>query len=125
MAALRFANSRTVNASNLAELPEPFRLQMARAATLGFGASFTTALEFVEQCGGAAQLWDVVEATTPEQPLFQVWMYDGDLATVFLDGTQQDAGVSMSQSRFEKHGVPGTDSLAQALQAAFDSRDND
>lgn len=123
---LRFANLRPISPDNYEALSDLHRRQMARAATLGFGAEYTTAEHFLEQTGdgdladGSAELWDVVDGDSG-RVLYEAWVYLVDTATVFLAGSENDSGVGMSQFSFDVHGDPGTAELANELQTAFDA----
>ena len=125
MDALRFTNMRMVNNSNYAALSALHLQQMGRAATLVFGAEYKTPVEFLEQTGdgeaadGGAELWDVVD--DEGRVKYEAWVYLADTCTVFLAGTDTDAGVGMSQWSFDVHAAPATEALAEALQAAFDA----
>ena len=126
MTDLRFTNLRNINGENYEALSELHARQMARAATLGFGPEFTTPTEFLEQTGdgeladGGAELWDVVDGEGQLQ--YEAWVYLGDTCTVFIAGTDNDAGVGMSQWHFDVHTEPATEELAKALQTAFDAQ---
>ncbi len=129
MANLRFQKCRSINHHNYRQLDPVHREQMAISAQLGFGKKYTTTEDFLAQSGdgaieqGGVELWEVVDASTPTQVLYDCWIYLADTANVFVAGTAQDTGIGMIQWSF---GVTdpqkGHKHLADDLQKAFDNR---
>ena len=127
MATLQFKNKREINAENYQDLAPVYLLQMAKAATLGYGEEFTTAEDFLSESGdgviedGIVELYDVVDSNNPNKVLYDCWVYLVDTATVFHAGTDTDTGVGMSKWSFNKHSKEADDTLAADLQLAFDT----
>lgn len=127
MTTLMFTNRRAINGANYEELSDVHRQQMARSATLGFGAEYTTAEHFLEQCGdgdmndAVAELWGVVASDAPEHVLYDCWVYLADTASVYFAGTADNVGVAMCQWSFDDQSKDGSNQeLCAALQTAFD-----
>jgi hypothetical protein len=127
MTTLLFTNCRKINGSNFHELSPVYLEQMASSATSGFGAEYTTAEHFLEQCGdgdmndAVAELWDVVASDAPQQVLYDCWVYLADTANVYVAGTTTNTQVAMCQWSFDDQSKDGSNqALCAALQAAFD-----
>lgn len=121
---LQFRNVRHITFDNFELLPEIFHNQMGISATLGFGKDFTTAEDFLEECEGEIELWDIVDTEGDGQPIYDCWVYLADTANVFHHATDIDTGVGMIQFSFEC--LKGKDAdckaLATEIQKAFDER---
>ena len=122
-----FTNYRPINGSNFHELSPVHLQQMASSATLGFGAEYTTAEHFLEQCGdgdmndAVAELWDVVASDAPQHVLYQCWVYLADTANVYVAGTTTNTQAAMCQWSFDDQSKDGSNqALCAALQAAFE-----
>ena len=127
MTTLLFTNCRAINGSNYRELSPVYREQMAISATSGFGAEYTTAEHFLEQCGdgdmndAVAELWDVVANDAPQQVLYDCWVYLADTANVYIAGTTTNTQAAMCQWSFDDQSSDGSNQdLCAALQAAFE-----
>ncbi|HPH65993.1 MAG TPA: hypothetical protein PLF40_09630 [Kofleriaceae bacterium] len=129
MPTLVFTNGRNINGSNYQELSPIHLQQMASSATSGFGAEYTTAEHFLEQCGdgdmndAVAELWDIVASDAPDQVLYDCWVYLADTANVYVAGTVTNTNVAMCQFSFDDQSKDGSNgALCEALQAAFDQK---
>ena len=129
MANLVFKNPRNINGKNYKDLSEVQHQQMAISATLGFGAEYTRAEDFLEQSGDGdideayVTLWDVVEVEKPDTILYECWVYLADTANVFFVGTTKDTGAAMCQWSFDDHSAnQSIAELCEDLQLAFDKK---
>ena len=125
MTRLTFRNCRHISSDNYKTLPPIYLEQMAISAGLGFGAEFKTAEEFLDQATDGepdmtVDLWEVVETTSPDKILYDVWIYLVDTANVFHYGTAEDTGVGMIQFGFVEINTNEETELALDLQDAFE-----
>ncbi|MBC8109832.1 MAG: hypothetical protein H7Y04_02095 [Verrucomicrobia bacterium] len=129
MPKLAFKNCRLIHAENYKKLDSIHLKQMGISATLGFGEDYTIPEHFLEQCGdgdikdGEVELWDVIEAKSPEKVLYECWVYLADTANVFFVGTVKDTNAAMCQWSFDDHTEDGSiRELCSDLQEAFDEK---
>ncbi len=129
MPTLMFTRGRLIQGGNYQQLGAIYQQQMAIAATAGFGAEYTTAEHFLEQCGdgdmndAVVELWDVVASDAPDVVLYDCWVYLADTANVFFTGTVNAPAVAMCQWSFDDQSADSSNqALCDDLQKAFDKK---